>query len=189
MTSVAGLVTACVALLVAIGGYVQLILRRSVYPCIEFDLDLGPLTRTETGQIVQIVLSMKNVGPGVGYIADPEYRVMCRRNGDETRYQEVEPGFEKAPYRRMVRPELKVKNYIQPGVTQWYRKPLVLDRDVELADVSAKFKYHIEVGPITWFLASLSVNRPPGRVVEYNARKTFYVGDRRAEDPRSHPYH
>ena len=143
MTNVAGLVTACVALLVAISGYVQLILRRSVFPCIEFDLDLVPLTRTETGQVVQIVLSMKNVGPGVGFITDPQCRILHRRNGDdETRYNEVEPLFEKGPYRNMV--QGAVRNYIQPGVTQWYRKPFVLDRDVELADVSAKFDYHIK---------------------------------------------
>jgi hypothetical protein len=59
---------------------------------------------------------------------------------------------------------------------------------VELADVSAKFDYHIDVGPIAWFLAGLSVGRPAERVVPYNARKTFYVGDRPAEDPRSHPH-
>jgi hypothetical protein len=187
LTSVAGLVTACVALLVAIGGYVQLILRRSVFPCIEFDLDLVPLTRTETGQVVQIVLSMKNVGPGVGFITDPKCRIMHRRNGDEMRYMEIEPLFEKGPYHDMVRGA--VRNYIQPGVTQWYRKPFVLDRDVELVDVSAKFDYHIKSGPITWFLAGLSmIGRPDTPVVPYNARKTFYVGDRPAEGPRPHPH-
>ena len=185
MTNVAGLVTACVALFVAISGYVQFDLRRSVFPCIEFDLDLVPLTRTETDQVVQIVLSMKNVGPGVGFITDPKCRLMRRRYGDATRYNEVEPGFEKGPYHDMVRGG--ARNYIQPGVTQWYRKPFVLDGDVELTDVSAKFDYHIEVGPITWFLARLSISRPGKRVVPYNARKTFYVGDRPAEDPRSNP--
>jgi hypothetical protein len=59
---------------------------------------------------------------------------------------------------------------------------------VELADVAAKFDYHIDVGPTTWFLARLSVGRPPKRVVPYNARKTFYVGDRPAEDPRPRPH-
>jgi hypothetical protein len=186
LTNVAGLVTACVALLVAISGYVQLILRRSVFPCIEFDLDLVPLTRTETGQVVQIVLSMKNVGPGVGFITDPKCRVLHRRNGDEALYNEVEPLFEKRPYHNMVAGA--VRNYIQPGVTQWYRKPFVLDRDVELADVSAKFDYHIKVGSITWFLARLSIGRPDKREVPYNARQTFYVGDRPAEGPRPHPH-
>ena len=170
MTNVAGLVTACVALFVAISGYVQFILRRSVFPCVEFDLDLVPLTRTETGQVVQIVLSMKNVGPGVGFITNPKYRV---------RRYKVEPPFEEESYHEIVRGG--AKNYIQPGVTQWYRTPFVLDRDVELADVSAKFDYNIEAGPITWFLARLSIGRPSERVVPYNARKTFYVGERPAE--------
>ena len=186
MAKVAGLVTACVALLVAISGYVQFIVRRSVFPCVEFDLDLVPLTRAETDQVVQIVLSMKNVGPGVGFIADPKCKIRYRRNGDAARYNEVEPLFEKRPYYDMV--PVGAKNYIQPGVTQWYRKPFVLERDVQLADVSAKFDYHIKVGPIIWFLARLSIGRPDDRVVPYNARKTFYVGDYPAEDRRPHPH-
>jgi hypothetical protein len=128
---------------------------------------------------------MKNVGPGVGFVTDPKCRVRLRASGDVRLYKEAEPHFEKGPYHDMV--QGGAKNYIQPGVTQWYRKPFALSREVELADVSGKFDYHIKVGPITWFLARLSIGRPDDRVVPYNARKTFYIGDRPAEDPLAHP--
>jgi hypothetical protein len=166
------LITAGVALMVAIGGYIQLVIRRSIFPCIEFDACLVGMSRSAPDQLVaEVILSIKNVGPGVGFVVDPRCRIAHRRAGS-TDLRGVEPGFEPPLAFPMVATQT-VENYIQPGVTQWYRKPLVIPADVHLVHIWAAFDYHIRVGLITWFLARLITGRPKDRVVKYNVRRTF----------------
>jgi hypothetical protein len=64
--------------------------------------------------------------------------------------------------------------FIQPGVTQWYRKPLQFPpADIHMIHVWAAFSYHIEAGPLIWFLAGLLIQRPDVRNVNYTVRRTF----------------
>jgi hypothetical protein len=75
------LVAAAVALAVAVGGYIQFVLQRSIFPCIEFDAGLLSFDPSGPGRpaVGELVRSMKNVGPGVGYVANVIYRVKYRR--------------------------------------------------------------------------------------------------------------
>ena len=48
---VASIVTAIAAVTAVVGGYVQFVLRRAVFPCVEFDVDLV-LLRSDAAQKV-----------------------------------------------------------------------------------------------------------------------------------------
>jgi hypothetical protein len=169
---VGSLITAGVALIVAVGGYIQFVIRRSIFPCIEFDTCLVAMSRSAPEQLVtEVTFSIKNMGPGVGFVVDPRCKISYRRAGS-TEVRGVEPRFEPPLSFRMVETQT-VENYIQPGVTQWYRKPLVIHADAHLVHIWAAFDYHIRVGPIMWLLARLITGRPKHRVVAYNVRRTF----------------
>jgi len=73
------------------------------------------------------------------------------------------------------------RNFIQSGVTQWYRKPLVFPGDASLIHVWAAFSYHTEAGKINQFLAGFLQQRPQP-VVKYTARRTFAMADARNVD-------
>jgi hypothetical protein len=177
---VGALVAAVVALAVAVGGYVQFVLQRSIFPCIEFDADLVSLSRPAAGRhaVGEVVLSMKNVGPGVGFVANVRYRVRYRR-ADETGLgpDGVEPAFTHALTQGFALMHDATRNFIQPGVTHWYRKPLSLPEDANLVHVWGSFEYHIDVGRVAWVLARFLTQRPDQRLVPYTVRRTFQVGD------------
>lgn len=202
MINLGSLITAGVALAVAIGGYLQFVLRRSVFPCIEFDVDLIPFTHSASDQSVgEVVLSMRNVGPGVGFVTSVQCRVKYRRAGEAgSGSNGVSPTFAHSLRTELQPPEgfnrilgqdafalvsRFHRNFIQPGVTQWYRMPLAFPEDTQLVHVWAAFEYHIQVGRLGWFLASLLTERPDKRIVLYTVRRTFDVGGGRvigAED-------
>jgi hypothetical protein len=103
MADIEGIVAAVAALGIAFGGYVQFVLRRSIYPCIEFEVVLTCLppmasivpqsdetagTAEAAGfagsgeQVVELVLLVHNVGPGVGFVDNLQRRVGFRRAGE-----------------------------------------------------------------------------------------------------------
>ncbi len=234
MGTVNSLIAAGTALLIALGGYLQYIMRRSVHPCIEFDIDLFAMS-TAPSQVVEIVLRVKNVGPGVGRVSSTQCRVKYRVGTDGTRQGSdakerhgVEPNFytelgdaehvavEENGAGNGCLPETQTETkwwragkkcgrgnkryanekrdtefgpilkhplvlsrkdgprFIQPGVTQWYRKPLEFPSgDIHLVHVWAAFYYHIEAGPLIWFLAGLLIQRPNAKVLDYTVRRTF----------------
>ena len=188
---VGALVTAGVALLVAIGGYVQFVLRPSVFPCIEFDVDLVRMSHSATDLPVgELVLSIKNVGPGAGFVASVQSRIKYRLADEITAPVGAEPNFarsvpgdvpESKDFTRVLGQDAialvppSSRYFIQPGVTQWYRKPLTFPNDVNLIHVWAAFAYHIRVGSIAWLLASFFTQRPDSRIVTYSARRTFNI--------------
>jgi hypothetical protein len=167
----------------------------------------------------EVVCSIKNVGPGVGFIANVQCRVRYRR-ADESGAgpDDLEPAFahklagkeqrlkgprnppkSNAAVRKKTTPGHDGKdepilgdsafylaegqhNFIQPGVTQWYRKPLAFPGDASLIHVWAAFTYHTEAGKINHFLARLTQQRPEP-VVIYTARRTFAMADARDVDP------
>jgi hypothetical protein len=93
MVEIESLIAAAAGLAIAFGGYVQFVLRRSIYPCIEFDVELTCLppaepvrpdaadpTAPEPGErVAELVLLLRNVGPGVGFVDNVQGRVGCRR--------------------------------------------------------------------------------------------------------------
>ncbi len=69
--------------------------------------------------------------------------------------------------------------FIQPGVTQWYRKPLALPADTCLIHVWARFEYQLAVGSATILIAKL-LRQPRGpNPTEYMVRRTFAIEDSR----------
>ena len=216
---IAGIITAIAAVGALIGGYTQFVLVRSILPCIEFDVDFKLLQHLGGQQSVgDIVCSVKNVGPGVGFVTNVYGRVRYRLVGDpEGSRDGVEPTFPHAvpdEQRRPVHPESPataerettkpdvgtgrkpilgnsafefapgLRNYIQPGVTQWYRKPLMVPTETSLIHVWAAFEYHIEVGRISRFLARFLVHSvEKSGVVPYTVRRTFTVRPPAGPDP------
>jgi hypothetical protein len=224
MNNVAPIIVAIVAFLALIGGYFQFVLRGSLLPCIEFDVEFFVLSRSAQGESVgEVVCSIKNVGPGVGFIADVQCRVRYRRSGESgAGPDELEPAFAhklsgkeqsltgprnpqkgNAKVRKKTTPSHDGKdepilgdsafylaegqrNFIQPGVTQWYRKPLAFPGDVNLIHVWGAFTYHTEAGKINRSLARFSQQRPEP-VVIYTARRTFAMADARDVDHHHAP--
>ncbi len=210
MSGIGSLVAAFAALAVAVGGYVQFVLRRSIFPCIEFDVDLVTLGHSGSDRelVEEVVLSIDNVGPGVGFVANVQCRVRYSQLGESGLGPDgVEPNFAHsltpdlgqarspghAQDQQALSESVRIlggeafalasgapRNFIQPGVTQRYRKPLAFPQDTRLIHVWGAFEYHIEVGRITWALARVLSQRPDRRSVTYTVRRTFRVADRQA---------
>jgi hypothetical protein len=164
MGNLAALITAATALLALTGGYVQFILRRALHPCIEFDVEFLTLNHSASDQPVgEVLCRIKNEGPGVGYVTNVRCRVRYRLAG-ESEVREDEPNFaHRLPAEGFYFLD-REKRFIQPGVTQWYRKPLVFPTNTCLITVWGAFEYELSVGWVTNFLAS-----------RYAVRHTFAV--------------
>lgn len=136
----APVITAVAATIALAGGYVQFVLRRALYPCVEFDVDFVVLRTDETQKVGDIVLTIKNVGPGAGYVHHVQGRVRYARDGEtEVNRDGVEPVFSHR-IEPQTTPEQDIRMildhggflfapnwpraFVQPGVTQTYRKPL-----------------------------------------------------------------
>jgi hypothetical protein len=77
-----------------VGGYVQFVLRHAIFPCVEFDVDLVLLRIDAAQKVGDIVLTIKNVGPGSGYVANVQARVRYSLDGETGVAQDgVEPAF------------------------------------------------------------------------------------------------
>ena len=92
MDSIAGLVGALAAVALAIGAYVQFVLRKTIYPCLEVDLDFRAAgRRSATGELVgELVVLITNVGPGVGAVRSPMMKCSYARSTASGTY-DVEP--------------------------------------------------------------------------------------------------
>lgn len=202
MVEIESLIAAAAALAIAFGGYVQFVLRRSIYPCIEFDVELTCLPPEPVRQeadpaapapgpgerVAELVLLLRNVGPGVGFVDNVQGRVGCRRANESgagpdglepalSFFLQPPPGSAVGSRGRhwfLVAPRAR-GNFIQPDVTQRYRKPLLLPGDASIVHVWGAFDYRIEVGRVTWFLARLFSQRPQEQIVDYTVRRTFPV--------------
>jgi hypothetical protein len=205
---IAAIVAATAALLGLVVGYLQLLLPRSLLPCIEFDVDFVILSRSASNQLVgEVACNIKNVGPGVGYVTNVQCRVLGRLAGEsgfggrdgtepslayrvcpadqggsdsqniDTRgcqSQDVETK-RKPLFRPPVLYLLPAgeRKFIQPHVTQWYRKPLALPRNADLISVWGGFEYELEVGKIRRLLGRLTHQAQEENPVEYTVRRTF----------------
>jgi hypothetical protein len=188
MGAVAAVITAAVALLALIGGYVQFVLRRVLLPCIEFDVEFLTLHRCASDELVgDILCRIRNEGPAVGHIKDVRYRIKYRLVGESGEIR-GEPDFAHSLLPDETVPDELVydkkwfkldtgKRFIQPGVTQWYRKPVVFRADTCLIHVWGRFEYELKAGKIATFLAKF-LGQPYGETpVEYIVRRTFTIGN------------
>jgi hypothetical protein len=191
-SELAAVVTAVAAVTAVIGGYVQFVLRRAVFPCVEFDVDFTLLRTDAEQKIGDIVLTIKNVGPGAGYVANVQARVRYSLDGGIGVNQDgVEPAFghlvqsqtRPGPTLRLILGNggfLFAPNwsraFIQPGVTQVYRKPLTVPGAAVLIHVWAAFEYHIPVGPLSGLLARILIHHAETpKQLDYTVRRTFAV--------------
>lgn len=185
MDTVSGLITTLTALAVALGAYAQFVLRRAIYPCVEIELDIELIGRRgATGALVgELVLLVRNLGPGVGAVATPEARVLYSARGQAGR-EVMEPslttsvtgGRQSAAWFNLTGKERLEPLFLQSGVSQWYRRPFQLPNDTELVGAWIKFDYVLEVGRPAWALARWLTARPPTRHVQYTARRIRFVG-------------
>ncbi|MBP2324858.1 hypothetical protein JOF56_005243 [Kibdelosporangium banguiense] len=188
-----GPVIAAVATVTAlVGGYVQFVLRRAIYPCIEFDVDFILLRMDAVRKVGDIVLTVRNVGPGVGHVVNVQGRVRYSADdGAGVSRDGIEPAFG-----HLVQPQASPgpafqpilgngaflfapnwpRAFIQPGVTQMYRKPLAIPGEAVLIHVWGAFEYHIPVGPFSRLLARVFIHhaKTPKRL-NYTVRRTFAV--------------
>src|SRR5829696_4441001 len=96
LTAVAAIIAASAALLGLIIGYLELLLPRSLLPCIEFDVKFTILSRSTPDQLVaEVACVVKNVGPNAGYVTNVQCRVYGRLAGesDVGAKDGVEPGL------------------------------------------------------------------------------------------------
>jgi hypothetical protein len=191
-SEVASVVTAVAAVTALIGGYLQFILRRAVLPSVEFDVDFVVLRIDAAQKIGDIVLTVKNVGPGAGYVANVQGRVRYCVDGDTGVNRDgVEPAFghlvqpQKQPEPTFplilgnggfVFAPIWQRAFIQPGVTQVYRKPLTVPGKAVLIHVWAAFEYQLPVGPLTSLLARILIHHAETpKQLDYTVRRTFAV--------------
>ena len=188
----APVVTAVAAMIVLVGGYVRFVLRRALYPCVEFDVDFVALRIDGTQKVGDIVLTIKNVGPGAGYVNHVQGRVRYALDGETGVSRDgVEPVFS-----HLIQPQTSPgqtnrmilgnggfmfapnwpRAFVQPGVTQLYRKPLSVPGEAVLIHVWAAFEYHIPVGPLSRLLARILIHHgKTPRHLDYTVRRTFCV--------------
>jgi len=188
MDGVAAVITASVALLALIGGYVQFVLKRVLLPCIEFDVEFLTISRSALDQLVgEILCRIRNEGPAVGYVTNVRCKIRYRLAG-ESGTRLGEPHFMHSLIPNELKPdELKPDDkflrfddkdrFIQPGVTQWYRKPVVFPAKTCLIHVWGYFEYERSAGKVAEFLAKF-LRQPFGEnSVEYIVRRTFAIED------------
>ena len=187
----AAIVTAAVALLGLGSAYVQFVLRRSGLGYVEFDVEFVDLQQGTTQLIGEIVCVIKNVGSSMVIVTNVQCRVRYRtqRDAEETTHG-VEPSFEHAvkPPERDVGTlgrhsfwVSKDRTFIQPGVTQRYRKPIQLPIEVQVLNILGSFDYRIETKGLTRALLGLAAQPPTDMdwregIRHHTVRRSFSVG-------------
>ena len=188
---IAAILTAAVAVVALVGGYVQFVLRRSGLGYVEFDVEFTSLHQGATRVIGDIVCVIKNVGSSMVIATNVQCRVRYRtvRDAEEATYG-VEPFFPHA-----IEPAAtevgdlgkhsfwvwKNRTFIQPGVTQRYRKPIQLPAEVEVLNVLGSFDYRIETKGLTRALLGLAAQPPTDMdwrrgIRHHTVRRSFSVG-------------
>ena len=195
MATLATVLTGVTALLVALSGYLQYAVRRAIFPCLEMDIDvsvIAPATEM-SGTIAELVLTVRNIGPGVGYVERPQCRVMYAVAADGDQARKPEPAFPNRVCgsdtqdiflsKGFLIAAKQERAFIQAGITQTYRKPILLPGDARLVTVWAGFVYEIEAGRLLWSMARLVAARPQTRMVNHTARRTVWLSGQQVDVP------
>jgi hypothetical protein len=199
-------ITAIAAVLALLGSYVQFVLKPSVLPSAEFDVDFASLYRDSEHLYGEVAVVMKNVGSNTLVVENVRYRLRYLASTPVHAYSKrsSEPLFTPLPdpqgeerYTTVPDPPTKqppsddageislpvgpsepsqlpspppsgepqpglwfalvtTRTFIQPGVTQNYRKPVMLPPSTFLVDVVAAFDYKFKLRRVRTFLVKLS---------------------------------
>jgi len=159
VSAVASLVTATVALVALIGGYIQFVLRRSLLPAIEFDVEFVTLHRNATQLIGVPTLVIRNLGSNTLILTNVRCRIRYRVETDPEEWWSdgIQPTLAHRVPRFFI---AEGRTFVQPGVSQRYRQPVALPADTRVVDILGAFDYRLQVGPVTSLLVGLFA-RPP----------------------------
>jgi hypothetical protein len=198
---VAALVIAAVAVVTLAGGYIQFVLRRSGFGYIEFDVEFARHYREPPNLIVELDFVFKNVGSNMVLVRRIRCRAKYRSAGDDKLTKEVEsptkraepnfphliadePADRKIPegYFPVIRRQGDWPTFIQPGVTQHYRKPIMLPAEAQVLHVWGSFDYEIKVTGLARLLLPLATPAPPDvdmrqGVANHTVRRTFSLDE------------
>lgn len=198
-SDVASLVTATVVSLAAFGGYVQFVLKRSLLPSVEFDVDLTSIHNGSNQLIGELSFVIKNTGTSMLIVTNVQYKGRYRLIDD------VEDFRAENPLEPLLRGRIPAagwsvllgpRTFVQPGVTQRYRQTIALPARACVLQVLGSFDYRIEVGPVTRVLVSLFARPPKDMdwrrgIKDHTVRRTFTLKGARSgtvasATPRSH---
>jgi len=186
----ATVVAAAVTVLAVLGGYVQFVLKRSLLPCVEFDVDFALLRRGEAQAVGDVSCVVRNVGTNMAVVSNVRFRCRYRLAADA---EDVYPANGTQPrFAHSLSPGgyLLVgegtRTFVQPGVTQRYRTPVALPATVQIVDVLAAFDYKIDLGRPSRLLIQLFA-RPSKRleldwrkgITNHRVRRTFATAQER----------
>ncbi|WP_405927304.1 hypothetical protein [Streptomyces sp. NBC_00035] len=181
---VATVITAIVALFAVCGGYVQFVLKRSLLPCVEFDVEFALLHRGPSQAVGEVACVVRNVGPNMAVVEN--VRIRYRLAGDpEDRYpgEGTQPRFAHGLAPGDAIDLVEERTFVEPAVTQRYGLPVALPTAVQIVDILGLFDYRIDLGKPTNLLIQLFA-RPSKKleldwrkgIRDHTARRTFFVG-------------
>ena len=222
---VAQVVTAVVAAIAVGGSYVQFVLKRSVLPSAELDVDFKLHWSGTTSLVGDVDVCVRNAGQTMLVVTDVRVRARYQESYDaEPLLGPREPCFAHAVFSESetnpesptdrsstsgpsrsqsssaevsaTTPSLSYsaephehpgwadlspeRTFVQPGVTQHYRKPLVLPSCTQLLHVWAAIDYRLELGPMTKLLVGWFAHPPSNLdwrrgISNHTIRRTFPV--------------
>jgi hypothetical protein len=241
----AAMVTAATAVIAVGGSYVQFVLKRSLLPSAESDVEFKPYVRGVRNLVAEVEVVVRNVGATMLIVTGVRCRVVCRLQGDADEVYSKKPTEPYFSYPLLQLPDeashgplalpppsaipsqpgsspssppllpplpssvpplvgpsqlteppseawlvlVGPRTFIQPGVTQRYRKPIALPATTQLVHIWGAFDYRIELGWLTRMLVGLFA-RPPKDldwrdkgVSNHTVRRTFYVDSALFEPP------
>jgi hypothetical protein len=186
---VAAIVTSVVAVIALGGGYVQFVLRRSGLGYVEFDVEFTDHHRGPAHLIGELALVIKNVGSSMVIVTNVQCRARYRLVSDaEYSTDGVEPRFEHAivsttqpagnPLGEHWFFVMEPRTFIQPGVSQPYRKPIVMPAEARVHHVWGSFDYRIQTKGLTRALIGLAAQPPTDMdwregIRNHTVRRTF----------------
>jgi hypothetical protein len=156
LDAVASLVTAIVALIALIAGYIQFVVRRALLPAVEFDVEFAVTHRGPTQLIGEPTLVIRNVGTNTLIVTNVRCRVRYRLSSDpeERRPDGIQPELaHKLPEFFIA----EKRTFVQPGVCQRYRQAVALPATTQVVDLLGGFDYRIRIGPVTKYIVGLFV--------------------------------
>jgi hypothetical protein len=185
VSDIASVVTAAVAVFAALGAYIQYVLKRTLLPSIEFDVDFDTLTYWGPHVVGEVSLVVKNVGSSMLIVTNLRFKGRYHIAGGAADSWPKDPTEPLLPGRVPVAkhnwaPVLLERTFVQPSVTQNYRRPVLLPSSATVINILGSLDYRIEIGPVTRTLVRLFA-RPPKDIdwrkgiTGHTARRTFHI--------------
>lgn len=162
---IASIVTAAVAVLAAGGAYVQFVLRRSLLPSVQFDVELATVALVGADAVGDVALVITNTGSSMLVVTNVRFKARYHVVGDHAGFfprNPTEPLLaRRIPAAAHAWVEIAAaRTFVQPGVTQKYRKPVLLPAETAVVNILGSFDYRVEIGPVTRLLVGVFA-RPP----------------------------